>query len=192
MKRPKGKQSINRTIPNILSSIIIFLLLFLTYNCSYAQGTYVKSTEIKCENINVQIKTQCLSDSKGPFPFCISQEILLTRATDARIIRIPTSAKLTKTDFEPLPTLDALVSEIACVKGYKKSYLLIGYYTGGNCDECEWYEIFDLDGNKLASSEKIKGQKGSDEKFKKTYEELGLPKKWPRSLFVDVNLMKDK
>jgi hypothetical protein len=123
------------------------------------------------------------------FPFCISQEILLISANDARTIRIPTSAKLTKTDFEPLPILDALVWKIACVKGYKKSYLIIGYYNGGNCPECEWYEIFDLDGNKLASTKEIKG---SYENFKATCEELGLPQKWPSSLFIQVNLMKDK
>jgi len=174
--------------------IIIFLLLFVNHNCSYAQETYVKSTEIKCENIIVQIKTQCLNESEGPFPYCVSQEILLTSANDARSIRIPASGQLIliKENNKSIRILDVLVSAIACVKGYKKSYLIIGYYTGGNCDECEWDEIFDLDGNKLASSRKIKGLEGSYEKFNKTYEELGLPKKWPRSLFVDVNLMKDK
>jgi hypothetical protein len=169
--------------------IIIFLLLFLNHNRSYAQETYVKSTEIKCEDIFVKIKTECLSDSMRSFHFCISQEILLISANDARSIRIPVSGILTKTNFAPLPILNALVSEIACVKGYKKSYLIIGYYTGGNCAECEWDEIFDLDGNKLVSS---KGIRGSYEKFNKTCEELGLPKKWPSSLFVHVNLMKDK
>jgi len=190
MKKPNIRRKDLTQIFSLL--IIIFLLLFVNHNCSYAQETYVKSTEIKCENIIVKIKTECSSDSMRSFPFCVSQEILLTSANDARTIRIPTSAKLTKENNNSIPTLDALVSEIACVKGYKKSYLLIGYYGGGNCDECEWYEICDLAGNKLASRKKIKGLKGSYEKFKKTYEELGLPKKWPRSLFVDVNLMKDK
>ena len=169
--------------------IVTLFFLFLNRTYLYANGTYEKIAEIKCEDYTVKIITECLNIENKAFPFCVSQEILFVNVREDKILKKPASGVLVKDNNKSI--LDALVSKIACVRGYKGSYLIIEYYNGGNCDACEWYEVFDLSGNRLTSS-KNDSIEGQNQNSKKTYNELGLPKKWPRSLFMNVNLLKSK
>lgn len=178
-------------IVQIYLFIILSFIMFLNQSYSYAGATYEKLTEINCSNTIVQVSTRCLDNDQGSFPFCVKQELVFNNVTDAKTIRQPASGILVKNNYRSIDALDALISKIACVKGREKSYLLIQYYNGGNCDECEWNEIFDLAGNKLSTSKKVKGLNNDDIVFEKTYEELGLPKPWPRSSFINVNLLKN-
>jgi len=177
---------------NIFGLTLIILVLFPNFNLSCAGDPYVKTTEIKCKDVKVQIKTECLDDTNKAFPNCISQNISFIDYKTGKSITIPSSGKLTKNSYDPIRILDTLVSKLACVEGGNAIYLLIGYYNGGNCEECEWYEILDLSGKNLASSRKIKGLKGKYENFNEAYKKFGLPEPWPRKFFVDINLSRNK
>jgi lysozyme family protein len=183
----------------LLRVMTILFIVFLNVTIVFAKEPYTNKSEILCNDVKVQIQTTCFSGNdlpfppNGPYPYCTSQKIFFTNIKTGEIFSKITSGELVN-DASPdklvfIRPLDGLASGYACVKGNSDSYVLIEYYNGGNCEACEWHEIYTLRGEKLANSRHGKGFRGGKyEHFKDTYKRLGLPKTWPRSSFVGINL----
>ena len=160
-----------------------------------SQQPYTRTLELQCGSVKIRILTVCVDDSYLPFPQCVRQELTFTLASTGQVVTKPTTAKrVPVTDAQHRiigQYLDSLVSAWACDKNTSQSFLILRYSTGGNCDTCEWIEIYDLEGNMRATS---KGGEGDDlySQLKRTYKQLQLPKPWPRSSYIEVPLRREK
>jgi hypothetical protein len=182
----------------ILESAFVFLLVNMIIlpikTGAYAQQPYTKKVELICDNAKVELITNCNDDTIPSFPECTEQFFVFTDLKTGESItkRASGSIKLVK-DATGRPIrkcLDALATSWACVKGETQLYLLVGYYTGGNCNECEWFEIYEPNGKSLSES-RGKNIKEYKEEFKRTYNHFGLPKTWPTSSFIYIKLSRN-
>lgn len=171
----------------ILSASAIYLSIGLSSgneqkNIVLANKNYIKESYLSCNQITIHVKTKCLDNDDNLFPSCLEQKIFFVdKNTNGAFSKIEKNSNI---------ALDELAMSWACINGEKEQFLIIGYYNGGNCENCEWYEIFNLSGQKLASS-KDKLRNGKPDFFEKTYKKLGLPKHWPRESFVNIPLFKN-
>lgn len=162
---------------------------------SLSQQPYTKISKLQCDSVKIQIFTECVDDSYPPFPECVRQEITFTPASTGQATTKSTTAKrVPVTDVQNRSIgqyLDSLVNAWACVKDASQTFLTLRYGTGGNCDTCEWIELYDLGGNLRATSKG--GSRGDPyNQLKRTYEKLQLPKPWPLSAFIEVPLRRER
>ncbi len=158
-----------------VSSTIFIVLLFSLAGIAGAEELYSKSAKTVCGNTNVSVITECYADS-DVLPSCTKQQFEFRTIGISNPNTINTLGK---------PGDYSLATAFACVKGKSQYYILINHNNGGNCEECEWSELFDLNGKKLTSD---RNAKDAYERFSKIYTKLGLPKTWPRSSFIDIPL----
>ena len=159
-----------------------------------ARDLFTAEDKLVCENTEVRVFTTCPSDSKNVLDSdCIEQYFLFVDMNKKTTRKVRASGRLERI-YEDVPgremekSLESLALDWACLRGRDGSYVLIGYSNGGNCVRCEWDEIFDLKGHRLASSEVRPSAKNKEEErileaFDKKYEALGLPLPWPHSSF---------
>lgn len=150
-------------------------------------------TETTCDCVKIKAVTECVNEYPG-FSECTKQEfIFINKKTGKTTEKIASGELVASKDAKGNilgKYLDALAFSFACVKGKNKYYLIVGYYTGGNCDECEWYEFYDLNGKLLLSSRGLHTE-NDHKKYNETYKSLGLPKQWPRKEFKNIKLRKE-
>ena len=168
----------------VFTWIYFFTLFVLSSSVCWAGSSQSIVSEFACNDAKVTIVSVCDKESFGPFPFCTQQNITLSK--QGKKIPIKADGKLTpehdRNGKITAHLLDAVVSGIACVKGKDKDYILMSYYTGGNCEQCEWYNIYDLDGHRLAGG----SSRGAKKKFSSIYKKLGLPEAWPEDKFKRI------
>jgi len=170
-------------------------VFLFAYGTGLAQQPYTNTAELLCDGVKLQVLTQCADDPSPIFPDCTHQHLTFTKpGTDKVMTRSTTAKRVSVTDAQGQIGgwyLDALVNAWACVKGASQAFLLLRYSTGGNCETCEWIEIYDLAGDLLATSRgEVTGN--AYKHFKSVYERLRLPKPWPRLAFVKIPLGREK
>ncbi len=161
-----------------------------------AGDLYTAEDRLVCGDTEVRASTTCTSASDTVLSSECSEEYFVFSNSKEKVSRrISASGRLRERYGNHGKWmgkwLDALASEWACLKGGKGSYILIYYANGGNCNRCEWYEIFDLHGNMLAT-DKVGPQATHNEEeritkaFDKKYDALNLPMPWPHSSFQTI------
>ena len=170
------------------------LAMLLLSSVASAKDPVMVEDRLACEDTEVRVFTTCTSDPTVPLDApCTEQHFLFVNEKEKMSRRVPASGRLREVrgahGVKMGKRLDALAEDWACMKGRdNKSFVFIGYYTGGICDRCEWWEIFDLKGRRLASS-KVPESVGEKEAerirhaFIRKNNALGLPRRWPDSAF---------
>jgi len=158
-----------------------------------ASDLYTAQDRLVCKNTEVRAFTTCTSDSTVAMDAeCTEQHFLFADRDGKVLARVPGSARLSqrlRDDGKDMGTwLDALARDWACLKGRNSPFVVITYWNGGNCSRCDWDEIFDLKGHRLATSEvppwvNEKEEERIGKAFYKKYDALGLPMPWPHSSF---------
>jgi hypothetical protein len=74
-----------------------------------------------------------------------------------------------------------------CVKGNRNTYITLWYSTGGNCEECDWQAILDMNGNRVASDKDKKNRSA----FIRKWKALGLPVLGPYD-YMEIPLEKNE
>ena len=148
--------------------LLCMIVLFARVAC--AEGSYTKTAEMICGDTKIKVITECFDDSLIP-PSCTKQRFELTDQQTKKTVAKSASGKLVDSDLTG-PSLGALATRIQCVAGKTQPYLIVWYYTGGNCEQCEWQEILDLMGKRLGSNQTK--TKNSLAEFDATWTRLGL------------------
>lgn len=128
--------------------LIVFLLF---YNKAYAiehSDSYSTTAKITCNSTEITATTTCISGDLAGYPVCQTQEFGFHRE-NGKSITIKAEGLLIKPESQEAEMLDYLASAWTCATGMNGIYLIVNYYNGGNCSECEFYEIYDLNGTKL-------------------------------------------
>ena len=131
------------------------LLLFASI--CYASDLATVEDRLVCGSTEVRVFTTCGSNPKADlFGECTEQHFLFAdrggKVLTGHTIR--TTQSEVRDDGKDMGTwLDALAVAWACLRGRDSSFVVISYSNRGNCSRCEWYEVFDLKGHRLATSE---------------------------------------
>lgn len=184
---------------------IVVLTLIISFSCVFS-GTvngkemFINVDEMECSDTVIKVSTECPSGNRRASVFeCTRQDLVfLNRKTGASTkvacsgepVRDPDTRGELSGNY-----LDALAVSWACVKGKKEWYLLVRCTTFGTCEDCEWTEIYSLEGYRLAGDRTQYGQAGTERdrlivEFKKACSHLGLPTPWPRDAFKHIRLLK--
>jgi hypothetical protein len=176
----------------------LFVLAILSLSSVVsARDLYTAEDRMVCGDTEVRASTTCTSDSDGlVISDCLEQHFVFSNLTEKVSRKISASCRLRERygnhGKKMGKWLDIPAFDWACLKGRDgSSYILIGYFNGGICDRCEWDEIFDLHGNRLATDEVGPQATHNEEEriihaFNKKYRALHLPMPWPDSSFKTI------
>ena len=110
----------------------------------------LKSSSTVCDDRKIVIEASCL-DLYGPRMLaCTSQSI--------KVFEDGTGKLLGTKNFEPVKgdsapaVIDEKIGEMTCVKAKTgEKFIVTNMSNGGNCEECEWHELYSWDGAYLGS-----------------------------------------
>jgi hypothetical protein len=140
--------------------ILIFLLIVLqkqSWSENIKQNCTVQ-TDFSCGEANIKVITHCIYREDLP-PFCVAdnQYIIIGKK------KISSTSLKIKSERFPLLNIDPekrklmkgkkilpyIIVEITCYKNpANKWFVEFDYYRGGNCPECEYFELYDTNGRK--------------------------------------------
>jgi hypothetical protein len=167
-----------------------FSILFL-FLCTAAsgEGLDTRKDELQCGDVLVQAFTTCTREEVILFPDCTEQHFIFSNQRTGTSVRIKGSEEKAEEQIGTLKILSGLAGDWACIRGKAGLYVILNYWTGGNCGPCEWSEFFDLKGRRLATDKGAKTEANNGQ-FKKKWDALGLPQPWPRNSFTSIKVLK--
>ena len=125
--------------------VVLIFVLVLLQGQSWSEDNrrdYTVQTDFSCGGVDVKVITHCIYKEKD-LPCLLSdyQNIIIGNK------KIVSSSTLLK--------LDHLISEITCYKSKDNKWFIELYYSNlGNCSTCEYYELYDINGNLVATDRK--------------------------------------
>lgn len=172
----------NRLLRVIRTISITFSFSLTAFN-TFAAEPYIKTAELICGDVRVIVTTKCADDSYPAYPDCQKQQFVFSNLKTGHTQKLDANGRLIKSKSSTATSvLDGLASNWTCVNGKKATYIVSGYYNGGNCEECEWYEIYSLQGLNLT----LNARKNKT-LFDKTLSRLGVARDWSKKL-IDIPL----
>lgn len=140
-----------------------------------------KSATLECGNTRFTMVSQCQASKHSRLPMC-SRQILTIDPPGSKPRTLESTARLKDGSY------DGATDQWACVPGTAHHYVLLWSNNGGNCPECEWVDIVDLDGSLLVRGRKSNGDSNNAE-YERIYKKLGLPDEFPDAAFHPIPLM---
>jgi hypothetical protein len=173
---------------------LLLLLLTLSLFVAVARGEelYTRVDELSCGDAKVQAVTTCALEPNPHFPECTEQHFLFFNRRAGTSVRVKASGEPAEEQFGAFTMLGGLAGEWACVRGKAGLYVVIGYWTGGNCGTCEWSEVFDLTGKRLVTDKRDNELEINriGRRFDRKWDSLGLPNPWPSNSFTRIKVLK--
>jgi hypothetical protein len=116
----------------------------------------LKKASLDCEDRTIVLEATC-SDVYGPTLLACSKQTLT-------VVDRASHAVLTTREFKPVPgtdddppMIDEKIGTLSCTRSQAgERYIVASMFNGGNCEECEWDELFDWDGKLIGSDRKGK------------------------------------
>jgi len=116
-----------------------------------AATEYVKHTELDCDDRKIVLDATC-SNLYGPELMACSRQSLtvLDSANGKEIGKRDFDAK--QHDGDTRAMVEEKIGSLVCMRSASgERYIVAGMFNGGNCEQCEWDEVYDWQG-KLAGS----------------------------------------
>jgi hypothetical protein len=111
----------------------------------------LKTANTVCADRKIVVEANCL-DLYGPENLaCTSQSIKVYEDGSGKLVGTKTFAAV-KGDGSDPATVEEKIGELTCVTAKSgEKYIVTNMYNGGNCEECEWHELYSWDGAYLGS-----------------------------------------
>ena len=116
-----------------------------------AATDHVKHTELDCDDRKIVLDATC-SNLYGPELMACSRQSLtvLDSANGKEIGKRDFDAKQHDGDTQAM--VEEKIGSLVCMRSASgERYIVAGMFNGGNCEQCEWDEVYDWQG-KLAGS----------------------------------------
>lgn len=140
-----------------------------------------KSASMECGGSRITIVSECRVMKHSRLPICERQTLTVRDGKTGKERSFDSTARLKD------GTVDGVTDQWACVAGTDRDYILLWSNNGGNCPECEWLDIVDLDGSLLARGRTASGRSNESE-YQRMYKKLGLPEEFPERAFTPIPL----
>jgi len=116
-----------------------------------------RSAVAQCADRKIELKGACFKQEGIPGLSCTKRRLSISDASTGRELGSQTfqPAPLQKGDVYPL--ISERLSEVSCKEtAAKEKFIVIMMSNGGNCDQCEWQQLYTWDGKMLGSSNDAK------------------------------------
>lgn len=111
-----------------------------------------KAATMQCNDRTIVLEASCL-DLAGPEMLqCTRQTLVVSDSTSGKVLNTRTFTAVAGEGTDPA-TVEEKVGEMTCVTtktGAK--YIVTNMFNGGNCEQCEWTEVYGWDGAFLGSN----------------------------------------
>ncbi|CDG83225.1 hypothetical protein [Janthinobacterium agaricidamnosum] len=135
---------------NYLAAAAVLSALLSTQACAEkpAPALQSKSAVLQCLDRKIELQADCLPSKNPLASTCTRQSLTFKDGADRqlgeRIFR-PAPQQAT-------PAIEEKVSELVCAETPRgDKYIVARMDNGGNCDNCEWLEVFGWDGAPVGS-----------------------------------------
>jgi len=114
------------------------------------QHSATMKTTLDCDDRSIVLEATCAADD-GPLPECSAQTLAVVDRANGAV--------RSKREFDNRPVIagdpplvDEKISQLTCVKtSSNERYIVADMFNGGNCEECEWHELYDWSGALVGS-----------------------------------------
>jgi len=167
----------------VIVNLVFSMLLLFPLKSFSALAAYEKTTELVCGANRIVIITKCDDVELKGLPQCGEQTIVFHKVKSGQKISTTAYGLPYDKQFDGTGTANAW----QCIKGKNESYIILWYSTGGNCEECNWQGILDLNGNRLFTDM----NKKDHTLFSRKWKSLGLPASGAND-FTEILLRKNE
>jgi hypothetical protein len=123
--------------------VLIFTTMGLAGLSLAAPPLQHKITSMECAERSIAVEADCFAHSS--FTLCTQQLIRFTGADGKTLSKRVFQTRPLKNS--PYPVVEERFGELNCVETKdKKRYLVASMTNGGNCEQCEWNDVYSTDG----------------------------------------------
>lgn len=110
-----------------------------------------KTATLQCEERNINLEAKCL-DLYGPHMLaCTSQRLTVSDSATGQALKVREFATV-KSEGDDPALVEEQFGEIACVRtASDEKFIVATMDNGGNCEDCEWVDVYSWDGVLLGS-----------------------------------------
>ncbi len=110
-----------------------------------------KAATMECSDRKVVLEATCLDVSGPQMLHCTKQSIVVSETESGKVLNTRNFTPVKGNGAVP-DIIDEKVGEMTCVTtGAGAKYIVTNMFNGGNCDSCEWNEVYSWDGAFLGS-----------------------------------------
>lgn len=137
----------------------IFVVLLLAAGLSHTAGAAAKapllkrSAAMQCADRKIELKGECFKQEGIAGLSCTRQRLSISDAATGRELGSHTFKAAPLQAGEDYPVVAERLGEASCTEapGGEK-FILVMMSNGGNCEQCEWQQLYTWDGKMLGSS----------------------------------------
>lgn len=122
-----------------------------TASATGATAPASRKLTLDCDDRTVVLEATCSADPDARMVDCSEQSLALADRASGAVRSTHRFDNQPETPGDP-PLVEARVGALACVRSTDNArYVVADLSNGGNCEACEWHELYDWDGKLVGS-----------------------------------------
>jgi hypothetical protein len=116
-----------------------------------AVAAAARKVTLDCDDRTVVLEATCSADADASTVDCSEQSLAMADRATGTVRSTHRFDNKPETPGDP-PLVDARVGALACVRSKDNvRHVVADLFNGGNCEACEWHELYDWDGHLVGS-----------------------------------------
>lgn len=116
-----------------------------------------KQAELICGERKIVLQADC-KDLYGPRVLACTRQVLTFSTVSGDKLAERVFARLKGEGGEP-DTVEEKIAAISCVRSKaNENFIVTSNFNGGNCPDCEWYEVYDWSGKQIGTTRNKKNK----------------------------------
>jgi len=112
----------------------------------------VKRATLDCDDRTIALAATCSPLNGAGLLACTEQSLTVTERPGGAVKGARQFTPQPAVDGDP-PLVEEKIGALSCERSSTaKRYIVADMFNGGNCEECEWQEVYDWDGKLVASN----------------------------------------
>jgi len=135
-----------------LLSTLVFTLLMNQALAENKAALQHKSASLQCLDRKIELQADCFQEDGVPGLSCTRQSLRFSNAADNKILSSRIFKTAPKDADQDYPVVPDKINDLVCVATPQdEKYIVTKIDNGGNCDQCEWAEVYSWDGILIGS-----------------------------------------
>ena len=118
-----------------------------------------KTAALQCDDRKVVLEADCFSFMEDSLA-CTRQKLTFFDKAGNKKLNEKIFSPAPKQPEDAYPIVEEKIGELMCVEAKsREKYFVASISNGGNCDECEWFEVYGMNGKSIGSTRSKKKSK---------------------------------
>ena len=114
--------------------------------------TVQKKASLDCDDRTITVEATCSGEADDAMLMCSRQTLTVADRATGAPGSVREFAPAPDPDKSAPPGIEEKIGALACIRSKTdERFVLADMYNGGNCEACEWHELYDWDGKLVAS-----------------------------------------